>query len=113
MCNGMDNASAIWTIEENDQYVPSGMFNREPAVYSLTSDSHSHAPERESAKYSMASSGERTAIRPINHGPSTTPVYDMHICSYPNDIQVMGPELNWTHIVAEADTSFEGEPSYI
>jgi hypothetical protein len=50
----------------------------------------------------MASSGERTAIRPTNHGPSTTTVHDTHICSYPNDIQVTGPELNWTHIVAEA-----------
>jgi hypothetical protein len=26
----------------------------------------------------------------------------MHICSYPNDIQVTGPEVDWTRIVAEA-----------
>jgi hypothetical protein len=101
-CNGMDNTSVVWTLDEYDQYVPSGMFNREPAMYSLTSDSHPCTSEREPAEYSMASGGERTTIRPINHRPSATTACDMHICSYPDDIQVVGQELNWTHIVAEA-----------
>jgi hypothetical protein len=39
-CNGMDNASVAQILDDDDQYVPSGMFNREPAMYSLTSDSH-------------------------------------------------------------------------
>jgi hypothetical protein len=27
-CNGADNASVAWILDDDDQYVPSGMFNR-------------------------------------------------------------------------------------
>jgi hypothetical protein len=73
--NSTDNTSTVRTVEENNLYVPSGMFDREPAVYSSTSDSHSHPSDRESSGHNMATGEERTATQTIIRGSSATPVY--------------------------------------
>jgi hypothetical protein len=98
----MDNASVAQILDDDDQYVPSGMFNREPAMYSLTSDSHPCMSEREPDEYSMASGGECTAVRPANHRPPATTAHGTHIHSYPDDIQAVGQPFDWTHIMAKA-----------
>jgi hypothetical protein len=109
--NSADNASTVRTIEENDLYVPSGMFDREPAVYSSTSESHSHPSGRESSRLNAATSGERVATQPINRGSPTTPVHDTHARSYPDDVQVTGPDVDWNRIVAEAMQVLRENPS--
>jgi hypothetical protein len=109
--NSADNASTVRTIEENDLYVPSGMFDREPAVYSSTSESHSHPSGRESSRLNAATSGERVATQPINRGSPTTPVHDTHVRSYPDDVQVTGPDVDWNRIVAEAMQVLRENPS--
>ena len=87
------------------------MFDREPAVYSSTSESHSHPSGRESSRLNAATSGERVATQPINRGSPTTPVHDTHVHSYPDDVQVMGPDIDWNRIVAEAMQVLRENPS--